>query len=524
MLTSPSKSLRLRIVLAVVSGMLIRLGCPTYSWWWAAPFALLPLLAALDGLGPKRSFGVAFATGFVWTFWGFFWITELLVKFAGMSVLAATPLALVFGLYHGASFGLFGAGLAYVRKATRWPMWVCAPPLYVCMEACWPSIFPFYLGVTVSAQPVLAQTAELGSITLVGGLVVAFSGALYELAKARGRKRPWRKHAVAGLVVLLGAPAYGAIRMSQVDADIAAARTLKVGVVQGNMSITEIYDRKQQVGILRKQQRVSAELEKQGAQLLLWGETAVPTSKAFPRTASHEPEGKWRIHRGFSAPALVGAVTRDPEASPYAWNSAVLVGRDGSLQGFYDKVFLLVFGEYVPLVDPEWFMGIVQGAAHLNRGAGPVVIESEGARILPLICYEGILPRYVQQGASAGIHFFANLTNDAWFGKTHESAEHLALATFRSIEHRKGMVRAVNTGISAYIDPNGRVVRQTTLVDPDVDGPRKAVGFVADVPLMDPDHRTPYGRTGELFNVLCALFLIFGVARARRAAAQGPSL
>ncbi len=493
----------------------MRLGCPTYSWWWLAPIALIPLLAAVEGLAPRKAFKVAFATGFVWAFWGFFWLTALLVKFAGMSVLAATPVALLFGTYHGVSFGVLGAGIAHLRRRTGWPMWVIAPPIFVCIEATWPSIFPFYLGVIVTAKPVLAQTAELGSVTLVGGLIFVLNAALYELGRAWRLKSPIRRHGLVAGALLIGVLGYGAVRMAQVDADIAAAKTLRVGVVQGNMSINEIYDKKLQLGILRKQQRVSARLELAGAKLVVWGETSVPNSRAFSRTRKLEPKGKWKVRQGFSVPAIVGANTRDKEASPYTWNTAILV-EDGKLTGLYDKVFLLIFGEYVPLVDPEWFKRHIQGAAHLNRGQGPVVFETGGVRILPLICYEGILPRYVREGALLGVHFFANLTNDAWFGKTHESAEHLALAVLRSIEHRKASVRAVNTGISAYIDPNGRIGEHTELVDPDVDGPTEAVGFNVDVPLMDPEHRSPYGHTGELFNLLCAAFVVFALARSRR--------
>ena len=524
----PAPSQLWRYALAAVSGGLVRLGCPEYDAWYLAPVALVPLLASLDGLTPRRGFQVAFFTGFVWSFWGFFWITSLLVKFAGMSILAATPLALLFGAYHGASFGLLGAGVAYLRDRTGWPLWLLAPPLFACIEATWPSIFPFYLGVIVSAQPLLAQTAELGAVTLVGALIFVLNAALYEAVRARRAGLAVRRHALVAAGVVLFVLAYGGVRMAQVDTQVAAAKSLRVGVVQGNMSITEIYDKRQRLKILRKQQRVSAQLEADGAQLVVWGETSVPNGKVLSRSSGREPTGDWHIRTGFSVPAIVGANTRDRAASPWSWNTAVLVDEHG-ISGLYDKVFLLMFGEYVPLVSPTWFMKYVQGAAHLNAGEGPVVFETDGVRLLPLICYEGILPRFVRQGADLGIHFFANLVNDAWFGKTPESAQHMALASFRAIEHRKAMVRAVNTGISAYIDPNGRVSHRTVLTDPDVDGATQAVGFNVDVPLMDPAYRSPYALTGELFPVLCALLLGFALLRSRRSqglaggASQRPS-
>src|SRR5690606_565173 len=129
-------------------------------------------------------------------------------------------------------------------------------------------------------------------------------------------------------------------------------------------------------------------------------------------------------------------------------------------------------------------------------------------RLGPFICYEDILPRFVREAAGEGVHVFVNLTNDAWFGKTHEPAQHLGLAVFRTVEHRKGMVRAVNTGISTVIDPTGRAIAKTRVTDPDVEGPQDADGVLAEVPMMDPSSRTIYGITGELFNGLMALGLV----------------
>ena len=175
-----------------------------------------------------------------------------------------------------------------------------------------------------------------------------------------------------------------------------------------------------------------------------------------------------------------------------------------------------MFGEYIPIVNPDWFIDLVPAAAHLNRGPGPGLLTWGEYRLGPLICYEDILPRFARATAAEGIHAFVNLTNDSWFGKTHEPAQHLGLAVFRAVEQRRDLVRAVNTGISAHVDAAGRVHHRTRVTDPDVEGPQPAEGFVADVAMIPPSRLTTvYARTGELFNALVWLSLILLTSRRR---------
>jgi apolipoprotein N-acyltransferase len=90
---------------------------------------------------------------------------------------------------------------------------------------------------------------------------------------------------------------------------------------------------------------------------------------------------------------------------------------------------------------------------------------------------------------------------------------------FRAVEHRKPLVRAVNTGVSVYVDPTGATHHRTRVTDPDVEGPQPPDGFVAEVPMMDAESWTPYGLTGELFNGLCIVGVGFMLTRRRRDAA-----
>lgn len=510
-----------RLLLAVLSTVGMVLSCPDYDVWWLGFVAWVPLYAAIDGLPPGRALFYGWVTGCLTVFTGFFWLTELLTKFADFPLVASSPIAFLFASWHGLLWGFAAMITAFLVRRTTVPLIVAAPLAWVAVEATLPNIFPIYMAHAWSWQPLWIQTAELGGVTTVSFTMVAINAGLYTLVHtARTRGAIDRVAAIGTASLLVGVPLYGAIRIAQVEAAMERAPKLDVGVVQGNMSISEMADPRNKLQILDKHRRMSAALAAQGADLVLWGETAYPNGRVFHRASDHEPppDHPWRIHVGFEVPALVGVVTRDARGgSPYPWNTALLFDGQGNIRGRYDKVYRLIFGEYIPLVDPEWYLQQVPSASHLDKGDGPHALELETPegtyRLGPFICYEDILPRYVRSTAAQGVHVFVNLTNDSWFGKTHEPGQHLGLAVFRAVEHRKALVRAVNTGVSAYVDPTGRARVKTRVTDPDIDGPQDAEGFVARVPMMDPRGRTLYGWTGELFDGLCVLGVVLVAVR-----------
>jgi apolipoprotein N-acyltransferase len=131
----------------------------------------------------------------------------------------------------------------------------------------------------------------------------------------------------------------------------------------------------------------------------------------------------------------------------------------------------MLFGEYIPFYDSiPWFTDLFPEASNFSRGSEPASfplrVGDHDFRLGPLICYEDILPGFTRRVGKLRPNAFINITNDAWFGRTAEPHQHLALAVFRAVEHRLEMVRAVNTGVSAHVDAAGRVLAQTASVDP----------------------------------------------------------
>ncbi len=510
-----------RLALCVLSACGMVLSCPDYDQFWLGFLMWIPYFAAIEGQKPRAAFGYGWLVGTITVFWGFNWLSELLTKFAGFPYVGALPITLLFAMWHGLIWGGAALLITWARaRRPELPLVLVAPVCWVAMEAVLPNIFPIYMAHGWCWQPLLMQTAELGGVTTVSAVMVATNAALYTLARARLVEHTVdRRAAITAAVLLVGNPLYGAIRIAQVQAQMEDAPKLVFGVVQGNMSIRQMANPETRVRILAGQQEMTAKLQAEGAQVALWGETSYPNGKTFHRQRTEDlpPNHPWRVRRGFDIPIVFGAVTRDPTgAEPYPFNTAILLDENGSIAGKYDKVYRLMFGEYAPLVDPQWYLKMVPSASHIAEGSGPGTLSLGPWKLGPFICYEDILPRYVRQTAKQGVNVFVNLTNDAWFGKTHEPAEHLGLAVFRAVEHRKPMVRAVNTGVSVYIDPTGAAHHKTRVTDPDIEGFQPPDGFAVEVPMMDPDALTLYGWTGEGFNGLCVLGTLWLVWPFRR--------
>jgi apolipoprotein N-acyltransferase len=254
------------------------------------------------------------------------------------------------------------------------------------------------------------------------------------------------------------------IRIAQVDAMTSAAEPAKVGFVQANMGLME-----KRVDVnegLRRHFRLTNELKaKDGIDFVVWSETSV-------MSAVDESQAKLviesRVSRLLGVPAIFGAVLVRPDPNPdrdhVAFNTALSSDVSGHLNGRYDKEFLLAFGEYIPFGDQfpivyRWSPNSGRFSPGTDLTPLSIVLANKAHPVTMLICYEDILPDFTNRAvAFAKPELLVNMTNDAWFGNTTEPWEHLALAKLRAIEHRRFLVRSTNSGVSAVVDPVGRVV------------------------------------------------------------------
>jgi apolipoprotein N-acyltransferase len=390
--------------------------------------------------------------------------------------------------YQGLRLALMG--WLYGRAARRgWPVPVVFAAAFATSELVFPLLFPWYYAATVHNVPVLMQLAELGGPILVGLLLVAVNMAVAEPLRAglaarvagrpliasagradsateeRGRLLLDRRVIGAGVLALLFALLFGAARISMVTRQVAAAEPARVGYVQGNMGL---FQKREKPGEgLRRHVTLTQELRDQGVDFVVWSESAV--TFAVPEDLGMKtPFYRERFAGRLGVPAIFGAVLFRADPDRERWfNTAIATSDKGDVVGRYDKQYLLAFGEYLPFGDD--FPILYQWSPHSGRfskgtSLEPVelVIKGKKRAISVLICYEDILPSFTNRMvAHADPELLVNITNDAWFGDTTEPWEHLALAKFRAIEHRRFLVRATNSGVSAIVDPMGGVVAHT---------------------------------------------------------------
>ena len=193
------------------------------------------------------------------------------------------------------------------------------------------------------------------------------------------------------------------------------------------------------------------------------------------------------------------------------YNSAALVNPQGQITARYDKVHLVPFGEYIPLQSLLSFaQSLTREVGMFSRGSGRWPLDAGTEKLGVFICYESLFPGEVRQFADHGAQVFVNISNDGWFGDSGAPEQHLNVARMRAIENERWLLRATNTGITASIDPFGRVVAQapsfmrTTLL----------------APYSLRNQTTFYTRYGDWFPCLCAIISLVGLLFRRRSGAH----
>ena len=502
-----------RLGLSLLAAVMLFASVPTFGLWPLMWMALGPQMqVALGAATPKQAFLWGWLTGFVANAVAFYWMDGLLERFGHMPPVEALPIMALLVGYQGLAFAFFSWGVRRMRDRTGLPLVLLAPLVMVTVELVMPQIFPYYLGISQAFVPSVIQIADITGPLGVTALMLACNGALLDawLLRKQPRRVALRGPAIAAALILLDL-GYGALRLRQVDARRAAAAKVKTGVVQANVGIIEKWDPREFARLLSLHQRESAALARAGAELMVWPESSYPYALPRPPHAVAQDlpaDDPRRVRRGFDTPLLFGAVSRavgKPLAGKdrYPYNTAFMMDGAGNFTGSYDKVFLMLFGEYIPFYDQvPWFTKLVPEASNFSRGSDPAVFPLDaGGRSFKL-----------------GPNAFINITNDAWFGRTAEPAQHLALAVFRSVEHRLEMIRAVNTGISAHIDAGGRVLAQTRSVDPDELPPPEPLTLLVDLAMLPGGGL--YRTIGDLFGFLClaAVIALLARTRARRGA------
>jgi apolipoprotein N-acyltransferase len=494
-----------------------------------APFHAWPLLFAtftvfvwlIDGAAAGR-FGRVFSAAVVGWWFGFgFFVTGLYWTGIALLVDAKTfawlmPFA-VAGLPAGlALLTAFGAALAaalWSPGASRILALAAAMTVAEYLRGHLLTGFPWNaFGYALTAPLPLAQSSSLIGLWGLTFVAVAIFSAPATLAdEPADTRRPWLPLTLAG-VVLVAMAAYGVVRLG--THETAFVDGVKLRIMQPNLSQdTKFnYGAKQQVmsHYLALSDRASGPSAKSVRDIthLIWPESA------FPFLLSREPDAMAQI-ADLLPPGTVlitGAARAEPPSPAdkglRAYNSIYVIDHDGSIVGVYDKVHLVPFGEYLPfqnLLERFGFTQLtkVRGGFSAGTRRRPMAVPLAPSA-MPLICYEIIFPgEAVPAGERPG--WLLNVTNDGWFGNSIGPYQHFQQARVRAIEEGLPLVRAANTGISAVVDPLGRILNAL---------PLGAEGIL-DAPLPRPLDATVYARWGDVWAGLLVAFSLILCLRQR---------
>ena len=465
--------------LLTLAAVVMFLGFGGFAIWPLAFFGMLPALFVFDPQegrrggferpGGKVFFRRALFFGYLAETGGFYWLAHTLFEFSGFHPIVCFLLASIFWLFQGLQFVL----VLWLWARARARGHLATPALlaaYLGSEAVFPMLFEHYYGNSFHPVPVLMQVADLGGPMLCTAIAMGVQGALYELLAARLARAPlprlWPGIVAAYVAFAVG---YGGYRLAETDRRIAEAPHVPIGVVQTNTGFGENW-RDPDLAARRSVEQ-TLELERDGRpELVIWPESSL----TYFLPPGLDDLRRWPLGRQLGldrlgVPVVLGGLRRVVvDGEPQDRNTAFLLDGEGRVRGTYDKTYLLAFGEFIPFGETfpvVYDLSPMSGRFTPGDDPSPVVFTARDGRdyrLTILICYEDIVSSFVRRAVAVGRpHLLVNITNDSWFGDTQEPWVHLDLARFRAIEHRRYLVRATHSGVSAVIDAAGRVVAHT---------------------------------------------------------------
>lgn len=470
----------LNLALPLLSAVLLIAVFPDWQLEFLAPFALAPLLfASARERRPLVRFLCGEAAGFVYWFGVCYWIRFVLETHGGMSP-ALSWLA----------FLLFCAAKALHLAVFAWLAGYLMPNCYAI-----PAAAALWAGIERTHAPLgfawlalgnagsgMSVPARLAPYTGVYGLSFVFAMLSAAVAVAMLR-RPRRQ--LAWLALLAALPLLPGLPQPSAPASSAA-------LVQPNVAGTEDWDAAKTEALHDRLVLRSLEAALDPApppSLIAWPE--MPAPLYIDRDAAFR-ERIERLARAARTPVLAAVVAFSESGEPL--NSAVLISSQGAVVDRYDKIQLVPFGEFVPPLF-GWVNRVTSEAGDFAAGSRVVVFPVNGHKLGAFICYESAFPHLVRRFARGGAEVLFNLSNDGYFGRSAARRQHLELVRMRAIENRRWIVRATNDGVTAVIDPSGRI---TERLEPYREAAARArFSFLTET--------TFYTRRGDWFAWLCLL-------------------
>lgn len=508
-------------LLAILSAILQVLIFPLLDLYVLSWVAVAPLLIALlrarrpptlqvqAGMKllparPWQGFAIGYLCGILWYGGNCYWVYSTMKQYGGINAAGAAGLLVLFSLYLGLYHGAFGLLVSWIAGTSERFAVVFSPFLWVAIELARTRISGFPWDLLGIAQVDNIPLARIARVTGVYGISLEIMVVNTAFAAAfimrRNRRMPLLVAATAAAFVLqIGRW----IPLSAFPTDRSAVLVQSdVPIVEGSDWTPQYF--RETLSDLGKLSTNPPGLEQIHPDLIAWPESPAP----FYSGDRYFQNAIGDIARNAHAWMLVGNIgtatgggtPRQPEE---VFNSAALVSPTGSFVARYDKVHLVPFGEYVPFKNWLSFAGgLTKEVGDFARGAVREPLVAADEKLGVFICYESIFPDEVRRFADHGAQVFVNISNDGWYGDSGAYAQHLKQARMRAIENSRWLLRDTNTGVTAAIDPYGRVVETV---------PRK-LRTALNASYALENGATFYTRHGDWLAYACAIISIGAIA------------
>jgi apolipoprotein N-acyltransferase len=486
------------LLLSLLSGVLLILSFPNFDLEFLAWIALVPLFYAVEGQALWDSFRTGFLAGFIAFLGILYWIIVAVHTYGNVPLVLSGIILLLLVGFLSLFIGAFTFLYRYIQTRLGLQTVLLAPLLWASLEYLRSFVltgFPWAnLAYSQYSNLPFIQMADITGPYGLSFVIVLMNASLHTVLLQWSRRTfPLREVAIT-ILILLGFLVYGYLRIAAVDRQMARNPSLKIGLVQGNIDQSIKWDESFQKETMRIYERLSLKVAEGKPDLIIWPETATPFF--FQEAKEHQPD-VLGIPVQTGAFLLFGTPSYKIERGKvHHYNSALMVSPEGILAGQYDKIHLVPYGEYVPFGEYFSLGSLGEGIGNFKSGREIFNFTLPRGRFGVLICFEIIFPDLCRRFVKMEANFLVTITNDAWFGRTSAPYQHLTIATFRAIENRVFIARSANTGISAFIDPVGRIMNRGGIFT------EEAMNGTIRLPTK----KTFYTLYGDVFAWICSAF------------------
>lgn len=517
-----------------------------FDWFYFTWFAFVPLLFAIQNASLRKTYFLGTLAGFLAFSSGMYWINDFINIAKGSVDNINGWLAVLNWLYCSQLIALMLVLFNWLRKNSRIHDFILFPVLLAIFTSSFPMLFSMRLADSqINFHAALQATEFFGVYAL--DLIIALSNIMiFRFLLIFNNEKSMSYQAVLNQLIVIRESAlawgsasilitlwlsYGFYISHWWDEQILGWDNIKVGIVQPN-EVPTISNKKSLHGYSKAyppEMEMSERLAKLNPDLIIWPE-AYPKqylNNEMVKNSYQKAIGELNVSLMFQDIRRVDDIQSGARLTHY--NSSIFLNKRGEQVGLYNKIKRIPFGEYIPLLDEDSWLHLKLKTflgSFLNQyaiGKSYQLFEHEKVNIIPLICYETTFPEFVADATSSMLKVVMDdanrtnkgtmlvaLSNDGWFGSTHQPYQHIMGSVLRSVENRMPLVHVANNGPSVVVIPNGKVIYATPF--------RSKGGYVTKVPVADISKPSFYSRYPNLliyllYNILLLLLLSIGVKR-----------